>query len=154
MSRFPPISRPPPRCADAASPPALFCVQACLVSHFEQLTPSCQCFVRQTVTLPSAPTPRVAAPSAAPVLAHAHPHGHAHSHPSSVLGAAPTHPLHQLSCLFLFTAGLLVLFLLVRCLVHALCAPRPVKKIALQPPLKTGVEVMQVQVAEPLAIKV
>ena len=129
------------------------------MSHFDQLTPPCQCFVRQTVLQQAdPPVPHVPTPSAAPARTIMGPRRlppPGEQHEVHGMMAAETHPLHRLSCLFFFTAFLLLAFMSLRCLISALCgAPRAVKKVALIPPDKTGVQVAVVQVAEPLTIKV
>ena len=140
-------------------------VQSCLLAHIDKLSPHCKCFVQQTLgeRLAAHPPPLpIAAPSARP-LAQADPAAVPPSSqvmrlatPEFGVAAAPRHPLHQLSCLFFFTAMLLFSFLLVRSLVMALCGgKRPAKRVVLvPPPSEGGVQVATVQVAEPLTIKV
>ena len=123
------------------------------MQHFDQLSPCCQHYVRQTA--PDVQTPHHHdRPHAA--LAEPQPprpsagHVHKASHPATVVGVSgplwravevvPTveappavDPLHRLACFFIFTALLLSSFLLTRAVLMALCAKRPAKNIPLIP---------------------
>ena len=71
----------------------------------------------------------------------------------------PVHPLHRLSCLFFLTALFLLVIMLARACVSALCGAKPKAHIVLVPPEKsrfTAVKTAKrapraVQVAKPLA---
>jgi len=139
-------------------------LKACLVRNMERLSSQCRCFVHQMTAREAATAPRGVPPPA--VRAIAVPagttavvveYGDAMGEPRVRM-----HPMHQLSCFFLFTSFLFLSMLLVRSCCKA-CAPKTAKRVVMVPPAKgvirthgghvatIAVEAQPVQVAEPLA---
>jgi len=130
-------------------------IEGCLVRHLEQLSAECKCFVHHTVlrgaAVDSGSAPRAATESAPPTIAIA------------AIGAAVddddehrAHPLHRLSCFFVFSAILLTSLMLCRALALACvggrhAAPRHIVVVPpdASPTIK-AVPRKAVQVAEPL----
>jgi len=155
-------------------------LEQCLVRHFTQLSTECKCFVHHVVG--SKPPTVAAAVAAPPAIPHVVVVGKPlPAHGSVTVGVvrasqAELHPLHRLSCLFLFSAILLVSIMLGRACVLA-CFPsrrEQRRRVVLVPPehaviravghpeakivdakkspeqMATEVEVQSMQVAEPL----
>lgn len=144
----------------AASPTGREALEHCLVEHFEQLSSECKCFVHHVVgSRPPTAAAAIAKPPVLPAVAMAK----ATVAPSAskpvvvavplskpahdgaielmlVRGTPPTvtelHPLHRLSCLFLFSAILLVSIMLGRACVLACFPPRAAarRRVVLVPP--------------------
>lgn len=147
-----------PACAREAHSNARADIEACLVRHLDQLSSECKCFVHHTV--PAAAQPQQAAAADAqssPTVAVVAESGAADS------GAATegdemrhAHPLHRLSCLFVFSAVFLTTMMLVRACVLACvgkggAAPRRVIVVPPEAPAPIkAVPSKAIQIAEPL----
>ena len=175
----------------AAVPTGREGLEQCLIEHFEQLSAECKCFVHHVVG--SRPATAAAAIAKPPVVAAKQAVASAKpvvvsvslSKPKPaaardgavelmlVRGTPPSvaelHPLHRLSCLFIFSAILLISIMLGRACVLACCTSRaPARRVVLVPPeqavitavdypevkivgdTEAAVKVTEVQVAEPL----
>ena len=160
-----PCAREVALCTREAGSASRDAIESCLVQHLEQLSPECKCFVhhmansRTSQQAPSAPRPAELTPIAVRTVP-THP-GFAEPPPMR------QHPVHQLSCLFLFTAFFVITFLLVRaCVVSLLFSGRAPRAVVVVPPERTKIKTINapplliadmkmraptVQVAEPLA---
>lgn len=133
-------------------------VEGCLVQHFEKLSRECKCFVHH-VTGGKVPSSSTSAP--APVAAANRPAAFVHAVP---VGGGPTlvrtvavpstsaparveraqatvaeephepHPIHRLSCLFVFTGLFLAFFLVVRACLVFCSGPAPKTRVVVVPP--------------------
>jgi len=130
-------------------------IEQCLVRHFEDLSAECKCFVHHVTGGPPAVVHRPVARDA----------GVADADRVAVATVSfeevRVHPVHRLSCLFVFTALVLLLFLLVRACCSLLCGRAPARRIVVVPPQRASIktidappllvrEIKAVQVAEPL----
>jgi len=147
-------------------------IEGCLVKHFTQLSTECKCFVHHiTNGRVSAPTPAAAvsaprlAPHAVPVII-ATVASASHEPVQEVIIADVTapHPVHRLSCLFVFTGLFLLSFFVVRAIITLLCCRGRARTIVVVPPEEARIKAVgappllvselttkPVQVAEPLA---
>jgi len=151
------------KCMQVAASDARDAIEGCLVRNFERLSPGCQCFVHQMTNgrVPPAPVTSEARlvsskpmPEQAEVVVVFDEDGRSSS-------SMHAHPRHRLSCIFLLTSAMLVVFVLMRMIVSACSPPRP-KHVVVVPPAtatirtasgtaKVATRAAPVQVAEPLA---
>lgn len=144
-------------------------IEGCLVKHFTELSTECKCFVHHITNgrVNAAPA-AVATPVAVarPVAI-----GTVTARPDAEVevviadgGIAP-HPVHSLTCLFVFTGLFLLSFLVMRSLVTLLCCRGRARTVVVVPPEEARIKTVgptppmliselttkPVQVAEPLA---
>jgi hypothetical protein len=145
-----PCAREVAACAREVGSSRRDAIEACLVHHYDGLSSQCKCFVHHTASNAEASHPRLVAVAPTEDVA---------VEAELVDHTREMHPLHRLSCLFLFTAFLLSFVLICRACAHACFgAPSSRKRraIVVVPPHDAKIvrsDGQPVQVAEPLTIK-
>lgn len=144
-------------------------IEGCLVKHLTELSTECKCFVHHiTNGIVNAAPAAVATPVAVarPVAI-----GTVTARPGAEVevviadGRIAPHPVHSLTCLFVFTGLFLLSFLVMRSLVTLLCCRGRARTVVVVPPEEARIKTVgttppmliselttkPVQVAEPLA---